>query len=152
MLVRFEPHEWAVVRRGLLLMCVCVVSGSILVEIQLNQMTYWQDAVRVFNARRADSGAYFAYLFGEEYYVQAVRPIGTISNSSRSLDIKLLNFGFSLPTKLDIDVNDAAESGHRLWRQGVREAFALKQALSDTWLQVKPQLAMFVQRAAGWIR
>lgn len=152
MLVRLEPSEWTVVRRGLLLLCACVVSGSILVEIQLNQMTYWQDVVRVFNARRVDSGAYLAYLFGEEYYVQAVWPVGTVSNSNRSLEITLLGCGFTLPTKLDIDIHDTVESGSALWRQGIREAFKLKQTVYDTWLLYKPQLMILVREAADWIR
>lgn len=152
MLVRLEPREWLMIGRGVLGLFACIVAGSIIVEIQLNQLTYWLDFVQVFNLRRVAEGAYLAYVLGTEYYIKVAWQVGTIAAASRSLDVTLLGFGVNLPTQVSFDASQALEFVQTTWKQGLEYAFASKRYLSDCWADYRPYLRSLYQQVADLVR
>lgn len=152
MLVRLESGEWRVIGRGLLGLFACVVLGSILVEIQLNELTNWLEFVQVFNFKQVDSGAYLAYIFGGEYFVQVAWRVGTIANTARSLDITLLGIGLSLPTQASFDLHDVASFSQLFYQQGIEEAFRIKASVGYVWTSCEPYLREALVQVSEFIR
>lgn len=138
MLVRLEHREWLIIGRGLAILASCIVIGSIVVEIQLNQLTYWQDVVQVFNIRRVAKGAYLAYVLGAEYYLQAAWQIGAISCSSHSLHLSILGLCLNLPTKWEFDPTPVTSYTKVTWRQIIDFSFQLKHTVNQLMLDVQP--------------
>ena len=147
MLVRLESQEWMVVGRGLLVLIGCVIMGSVIVEIQLNQLTCWQEYVQVFNLRRITKGMYLAHIFGYEYYLQAAWQVGTIANSSHAVDVTLLGFRISLPTKMEFDISRAMNFLQLLLQQGISEAFVMKRLLGQIWTTHAAEWKTFIHQA-----
>jgi hypothetical protein len=152
MLVRLEPCEWLLIGRGVFALFACIVAGSIIVEIQLNQLTYWLDFVQVFNLRPVAEGAYLAYVLGTEYYIQAAWQVGTIAMNGRSLDVTLLGFAVDLPTQVSVDASLVLTFVKTAWQQGIEYAFACKRYLSDCWADYAPFLRSLYQQAADLVR
>lgn len=152
MLVRLETQEWMVVGRGLLVLTGCIIMGSMIVETQLNQLTYWQEYVQVFNFRRVAEGRYLAHIFGIGYDIQAVWQVGAIANTSHAVEVTLLGFRICLPTMAELDVSRAVQFLQLLWQQVVTEAFVLKKVLYQVWTTHTPAWKAFIHHAGEFIR
>lgn len=145
MLTRLENRDWIIIGRSLLTLLLCIVFGSIIVEIQLNKLTYWQDFVQVFNIKRVTESAYLGYVLGGEFYLQAAWQIGSISNTQQTLHLSLLGLGITLPTKLEFDPAPVTAMLQTAWRRGIDSAFHFKQVFSQFCLELEPYWRSMLQ-------
>lgn len=152
MLVRLEPREWLVIGRSILALFACIVAGSIIVEIQLNQLTYWQDFVKVFNLMRVTEGAYLAYVLGTEHYIKASWQVGTIAATSKSLDVTLMGVGLNLPTQVSFDASPTFDFAQTTWKQAIEYAYIGKRYLSEYWEDYRPYFRIFLQHVADLVK
>ena len=143
-----EAREWLVIGRSV----AAMFAGSIIVEIQLNQLTYWLDFVQVFNLRRVSEGAYLAYMLGTEYGLQAVWQIGTISVASHALEVNLFGVSIAIPTQVQIDASAAFDYLQLLWRNGLASAFVIKRQTLELLADCGPLLHFLLREAAAMVR
>lgn len=138
MLTRLENSDWIIIGRGVAALLACIIIGSIIVEIQLNKLTYWQDFVQVFNVKQIAEGAYLAYALGSEYYLQAAWQIGSVHNTQHDLHLSLLGLGITLPTKLEFELAPVAALIQAAWRRGIESAFEFKQIFYRFCVEAEP--------------
>lgn len=149
MLIRLEHHEWLMVGRGIAALFVCIVAGSVVVEIQLNQLTYWLDFIQVFNLRQVAEGAYHVYILGVEYYVKAAWQIGTIAAKGTLIDVTLLGFGVTIPTQVSIDGSFLFALTQTAWQQVIEYAFIGKRYCSERLADLAPFLHLVYRQISG---
>lgn len=152
MLVRLEYREWLMVGRGIAALFACIVAGSIVVETQLNQLTYWLDFIQVFNLRQVAAGAYQVYILGTEYSFQAAWQVGTIYIDGKWIDVTLLGVGVTIPTQVSIDGSLVLAFVQTTWQQAIEYAFVGKRHFSDCWADAAPFLRAFLHQVANHIK
>lgn len=132
--------------RGLLAMLFAIMSGVIVVDIQLNSLTHQHEFAQLLNLRRHPHEGYSAYFFGNSYPIGALIPLARIENTSREFSLEAGNFTLRLPTKVSVDT---AKSMYwlRIWgRQFVEEAHKTKTVITAYALQLYKQAAYYAER------
>lgn len=136
MLTRLDNHDWIIIGRGVAALFACIIFGSVIVEIQLNKLTYWQDFVQVFNIKPIAEGAYLGYVLGGEYYLKATWQIGSVNNTYHALHFSLLGFSITFPVKLEFELAPVTAMIQNAWRRGIESAFEFKYIFQHVCLQI----------------
>lgn len=130
MFVKLQSRDWLVIVHGITALFSCIIIGTIVVEFQLNQLTYWLDSVQVFNLSKLSTGSYLATILGTNYEFQAAWQIGTISRGAHVLSLSFGGWDFAVPLSAQFELTALISYGQRFYDSACGTV-----AVGITWLR-----------------
>jgi hypothetical protein len=104
--VEWLEDDIGVIVRGISGLIAFVISGIMLAEGALNDLTQHAYFVQFINLQATKSGLYTLYLFGHSFQFSSVLEIGTIRSQGQSLLLEIWGHGITINTLPVIDIHD----------------------------------------------
>lgn len=145
----FYPLEYGdrmLIIRGVVILVVVILLGILVTQHQLNTLTQRQECIVAVDIPHDQNGIYSFYLFGANYDVQGVYPIGQIINKDQSIVLKGMGYMIEVPTYIEINCKKELKLLDLWAKLLVKEAFQYKQAVGVYMLIIHERINVYVSQ------
>jgi hypothetical protein len=138
MLLGLSAADARVMSRGIVIFTVAVIVGVVAADNQVNCLTARNDFGQALNIRRETDGFYRAYVFGQNWGLKTVYPVGAITSGDDALTVTVSGQRLTVPTAARFNLERTIYWLDVWRRQFVAAAWRTRQELAGYREQLQP--------------
>ncbi|EGO63300.1 hypothetical protein [Acetonema longum] len=152
MFVRLDMRDLNMFGRGIAIFFCVVILGLIVTEMQINNLTHWQESVRVCRVERDVMGRYAAWLLGNYYDVHVSYQMARLTQQDSYLIVDAGGYRIFIPTKVTLDSSDWLPGLERGIRWCEKQMRAGAEYIWEWSCPLKPVIEQAIFNFAVWLK